>query len=76
MCFYPIFRSELIINLYFRNFNNFYSDMVIIISKGITLFSPYVDKAVAVRYALDDFVVGDLFNTYGFPAYLFRTDDW
>jgi len=50
--------------------------MVIIISKGITLFSPYVDKAVAVRYALDDFVVGDLFNTYGFPAYLFRTDDW
>jgi sialate O-acetylesterase len=48
----------------------------IITSKGITLFSPVVEKPVAVRYAFDDFVVGELFNTEGLPASSFRTDDW
>ncbi len=47
-----------------------------ITGKGITLFSPAVEKPVAVRYAFKDFVVGDLFNTEGLPASSFRTDDW
>lgn len=44
--------------------------------QGITVFSPQVEKPVAVRYAFDDFVVGELFNTEGLPASSFRTDDW
>jgi len=44
--------------------------------QGITVFSPNVAKPVAVRYAFDDFVVGELFNTEGLPASSFRTDDW
>ncbi len=44
--------------------------------QGITLFSPNVANPVAVRYAFDDFVVGELFNTEGLPASSFRTDDW
>ncbi|MCF6332954.1 MAG: hypothetical protein L3J11_06685 [Draconibacterium sp.] len=43
---------------------------------GITVFSPSVAKPVAVRYAFDDFVVGELFNCEGLPASSFRTDDW
>jgi sialate O-acetylesterase len=43
---------------------------------GITLFSPYVNEPVAVRYAFKDFIIGDLFNTEGVPASSFRTDDW
>lgn len=44
--------------------------------KEIILFSPMVDKPVAVRYAFEDFVIGELFNTQGLPASSFRTDDW
>lgn len=47
-----------------------------ITGKGITLFSPLVEKPVAVRYAFDDFVVGELYNNEGLPASSFRTDDW
>ncbi len=47
-----------------------------ITDQGITVFSPTVEKPVAVRYAFDDFVVGELFNTEGLPASSFRTDDW
>jgi len=54
----------------------FFSAKAIITREGITLSSPYVEKIVAVRYAFDDFVVGDLFNTYGIPASSFRTDNW
>ena len=54
----------------------FYPAKALITRKGITLSSPYVEKAVAVRYAFEDFVVGDLFNTYGLPATSFRTDNW
>ncbi len=54
----------------------FYPAEAIITSEGITLTSPRVSIPVAVRYAFDDFVVGDLFNTYGLPASSFRTDDW
>ncbi len=44
--------------------------------QGITLFSAFVPEPVAVRYAFDDFVVGELFNNAGLPASSFRTDDW
>lgn len=47
------------------------------ISQGKVLLSaPEVTNPVAVRYAFKDFVVGDLFNTEGFPASSFRTDNW
>jgi sialate O-acetylesterase len=45
-------------------------------NNGITLFSPYVNEPVAVRYAFKDFIIGDLFNIEGLPASSFRTDDW
>lgn len=54
----------------------FYPAHATITGKGITLFSPSVEKPVAVRYAFDDFVVGELFNNEGLPASSFRTDDW
>ncbi len=54
----------------------FHPAQAYITGKGITLFSPYVEKPVAVRYAFEDFVVGDLFNTEGLPASSFRTDNW
>ncbi|MDD4426754.1 MAG: sialate O-acetylesterase, partial [Mariniphaga sp.] len=47
-----------------------------ITNQGITLFSPAVEKPVAVRYAFKDFVVGELYNNEGLPASSFRTDDW
>ena len=54
----------------------FYKATAFITRDGITLFSPSVQKPVAVRYAFEDFVVGELFNTEGLPASSFRTDDW
>ncbi|MEN8117049.1 MAG: sialate O-acetylesterase [Bacteroidota bacterium] len=54
----------------------FYPAQAIITRQGITLSSPLVEKPVAVRYAFEDFVVGELFNTEGLPASSFRTDDW
>lgn len=47
-----------------------------ITNDGITLFSPVVANPVAVRYAFDDFVAGELYNTEGLPVSSFRTDDW
>ncbi|MBT3382230.1 MAG: sialate O-acetylesterase [Prolixibacteraceae bacterium] len=44
--------------------------------EGISLVSPLVTSPVAVRYAFEDFVVGELFNNEGLPASSFRTDDW
>ena len=35
-----------------------------------------VQKPVAVRYAFDNWVVGDLFSTEGLPVSSFRSDDW
>lgn len=55
---------------------HFYPAKAYITRQGITLFSPRVEKPVAVRYAFDDFVVGELFNTEGLPASSFRTDSW
>jgi len=54
----------------------FYPAKAFITRKGITLFSPSVAEPVAVRYAFEDFVVGELFNVEGLPASSFRTDDW
>ncbi|MCU0322563.1 MAG: sialate O-acetylesterase [Chitinophagaceae bacterium] len=48
----------------------------IIYQGKVLISSPEIDKPVAVRYAFKDFVVGELFNTEGFPASSFRTDDW
>jgi sialate O-acetylesterase len=53
----------------------FYPARAIITNSGITLYSS-VANPVAVRYAFDDFVVGELFNTEGLPASSFRTDNW
>ena len=48
-----------------------------VISQGkVLVSSPEITNPVAVRYAFKDFVVGDLFNTEGFPASSFRTDNW
>jgi len=54
----------------------FYPANATITGQGITLSSPMVGKPVAVRYAFEDFVTGELFNTEGLPASSFRTDDW
>jgi sialate O-acetylesterase len=54
----------------------FYPAKAFITRTGITLYSPAVENPVAVRYAFDDFVVGELFNTEGVPASSFRTDNW
>lgn len=54
----------------------FYSAYAFFSGAGITLFSPMVDKPVAVRYAFKDFIVGDLFNIEGLPVSSFRTDNW
>lgn len=48
-----------------------------IINNGrVLVSSPEIEKPVAVRYAFKDFVVAELFNTEGFPASSFRSDDW
>ncbi len=47
-----------------------------ITKQGITLIAPDMDQPIAVRYAFDDFVVGDLYNVSGIPASSFRTDNW
>ena len=43
---------------------------------GVLLESERVTEPVAVRYAFENFVVGEIFNTEGLPASSFRTDDW
>lgn len=42
----------------------------------IEVSSPNVKTPAAVRYAFKDYTKGELFNTEGFPASSFRTDDW
>ena len=44
--------------------------------KQVLVKSPDVPKPVAVRYAFDNWVVGDLFGTEGLPVSSFRSDDW
>ena len=55
---------------------NFVPAQAFITNQGISVYAPNVEKPVAVRYAFDDFVIGELFNTEGLPASSFRTDDW
>lgn len=54
----------------------FYPAIAYITSTGVSLFSPSVQKPVAVRYAFKDYVKGDLYSTEGLPASSFRTDSW
>ena len=54
----------------------FYPAKAMITRNGITLSSLQVEKPMAVRYAFENFVIGELFNTEGFPASSFRTDEW
>jgi sialate O-acetylesterase len=54
----------------------FFPAQAFITSAGITIYSVFVSAPVAVRYAFQDFITGDLYNTEGIPASSFRTDDW
>jgi sialate O-acetylesterase len=54
----------------------FYPAKAFITGTGVTLICPTVAEPVAVRYAFQDFVIGDLFGTDGLPVSSFRTDDW
>ncbi|MEZ5103363.1 MAG: sialate O-acetylesterase [Draconibacterium sp.] len=54
----------------------FFPAKATITREGVTLFCPQVEKPLAVRYAFDNFVEGELFNTLGLPASSFRTDNW
>ncbi|HZL12460.1 MAG TPA: sialate O-acetylesterase [Prolixibacteraceae bacterium] len=54
----------------------FFPAKAFITGMGITLMSPLVSEPVAVRYAFQDFIVGDLFGTNGLPVSSFRTDQW
>lgn len=54
----------------------FFPAKAFITQEGVSLFSPKVSKPIAVRYAFENFVVGDLFGVNGFPVSSFRTDDW
>lgn len=54
----------------------FFPARAFITREGITLISDRVAQPVAVRYAFEDFIVGELYNTEGLPASSFRTDDW
>ena len=38
--------------------------------------SDEVKKPVAVRYAFENYVDGDLYGTEGLPVSSFRTDNW
>lgn len=55
---------------------NFVQAQAFITNQGISVYAPQIEKPVAVRYAFDDFTIGELFNTEGLPASSFRTDDW
>lgn len=55
---------------------HFYPAKAVLKQKSVTLSAPEVKEPVAVRYAFQNFVVGDLFSTDGLPVSSFRTDDW
>lgn len=54
----------------------FFPANAFITREGITLISERVPNPVAVRYAFEDYIIGELYNTEGLPASSFRTDDW
>lgn len=45
-----------------------------IINEGIEVWNDWVKEPLNVRYAFDEWVVGELYNVGGFPASSFRTD--
>lgn len=54
----------------------FYPATAQLVNGGVEVTSKEVKNPVAVRYAFKDDSTGELFNTAGFPASSFRTDDW
>ena len=54
----------------------FYPAKARIKGNRIILISEEVAEPVAARYGFKNFVEGDLYNLYGFPASSFRTDRW
>ena len=54
----------------------FFPAKAFISGSGVTLFSHSVTEPVAVRYAFQSFIIGDLFGTDGLPVSSFRTDNW
>ncbi|NGM61346.1 sialate O-acetylesterase [Sphingobacterium sp. SGG-5] len=54
----------------------FYPATAIIEGKTVRVESDKVKNPVAVRYAFDAWVIGDLFNKENLPASSFRTDNW
>jgi len=56
--------------------HKFYPAKATIKGSSITVSADEVKAPVAVRYAFDDFVTGDLFGNDGLPVSSFRTDDW
>lgn len=54
----------------------FYPAKAIVEGETIRVTSDKVETPVAVRYAFDAWVVGNLFNKYDLPASSFRTDNW
>ena len=54
----------------------FYPATAVIYRSTVKVSSPQVKEPVAVRYAFNDFVFGDLFSTEGLPVSSFRTDNW
>jgi sialate O-acetylesterase len=54
----------------------FYPAQAVLLRNSVAVSSPNVAKPIAVRYAFNDFIVGELFNTEGLPVSSFRTDNW
>lgn len=54
----------------------FYPAKAQLVNGGVEVTAKEVKNPVAVRYAFKDDSTGELFNTAGFPASSFRTDDW
>lgn len=54
----------------------FYPAKAIVDRTKVVVSSVEVPNPVAVRYAFDNFVVGDLFGTNGLPVSSFRSDNW
>lgn len=54
----------------------FYPAQAIVNGNKIIVKCDEVTHPVAVRYAFDNFVVGDLFSTEGLPVSSFRSDNW
>ena len=54
----------------------FHPARAVIYRSSVMVSSPIVKKPVAVRYAFQDFIIGELFSTEGLPVSSFRTDNW